>query len=76
MIMRKIRALLLMAVPVLLLSCGDRTNRNINDTDDDTRRNMEYNRENDMDNTRDRNDLDMDRGTNQGVDRDTIGQDL
>jgi hypothetical protein len=72
--MRKIRTLLLMVVPVLLLSCGDRTNRNDTNRDDDKRDNLEYNMENDMDNSRDRND--MDRGTNQGADRDTIGQDL
>jgi hypothetical protein len=96
MIMKKIKALLLMAIPVLLLSCGDGTNRNTN-RDDDTRGTREYNRENDMDNTRDRDmdntrdrdldntrdrdldntrDRDMNRGTNQGADRDTIGQDL
>jgi hypothetical protein len=69
MIMRKIRTLLLMAAPVLLLSCGDGTNRNTR-TDDNTRENREYNRDTD----RDMNDID--RGTNQGVDRDTIGQDL
>jgi hypothetical protein len=73
MIMRKIRTLLLMAAPVLLLSCGDGTNRNTN-TNDDTRENREYNRDTDRDTDRDMND--MDRGTNQGADRDTIGQDL
>jgi hypothetical protein len=74
--MRKIRTLLLMAVPVLLLSCGDGTNRNTDNTDD-TRGNREYNRENDMDNDMDNTrENDMDRGTYQGAEPDTVSQDL